>query len=65
MEIPLGALQAQRELKSFLDALQMTTIDEARRRGATWEEIAEVLGLTRQALHGRVRRQVKEEGDEA
>ncbi len=44
----LRAVRALRELAERLEALQ---VDNARRRGWSWQEIAAQLGVSRQAAH--------------
>lgn len=47
-EIGLRAVRALRELAERLEALQVAN---ARRSGWSWQEIATVLGVSRQAVH--------------
>jgi predicted transcriptional regulator len=54
-ELPLAALQAIAELRPQLAALEQAAIKVAREKGATWEEIATALGVTRQAAQMRFR----------
>ena len=54
-ELPLAALQAIAELRSRLAELEQAALQEAREKGATWEEIATAMGITRQAAHMRFR----------
>ena len=44
----LRAIRALRELADRLEALQVTT---ARDRGWSWQQIADALGVSRQAVH--------------
>ena len=53
--LPLLALAAIRELKCSLESLELAQIDSARDKGASWEDIAEAMGVTRQALQQRLR----------
>jgi DNA-binding NtrC family response regulator len=46
-EFPLSALEARRRL----DEVECDAIESARERGATLEDIAEALGVSRQAVH--------------
>ena len=64
-ELPLLALAAIRELKGELTELELAHIADARDRGASWEDIAEVVGVTRQALQQRVKAIMKTDQDEA
>jgi len=52
-EHPTDALAAVVALRRLADRLERTAIDEALRRGWTWAQIAEALGVTRQAAHKR------------
>ena len=54
LELPMGALQAITELKERLRDLEIAAVRQARARGATWVDICQVLGVTRQALHQRM-----------
>lgn len=56
LELPLLGLSAILDLRERLDALELAAIQSAREKGATWDEIAETLGVTRQALHQRLRK---------
>lgn len=56
LELPLLGLSAILDLRERLDDLEMAAIRSARDKGATWDEIAETLGVTRQALHQRLRK---------
>ncbi|MBW3614300.1 MAG: helix-turn-helix domain-containing protein [Actinobacteria bacterium] len=46
--VGLKAVAALRQLAERLETLQ---VDRARRQGWTWQEIADVLGVSRQAVH--------------
>ncbi|MPZ87541.1 MAG: HTH domain-containing protein [Nitriliruptorales bacterium] len=46
--VGLGAVAALRRLLESLEALQ---VENARERGWSWQEIADVLGVSRQAVH--------------
>jgi predicted ArsR family transcriptional regulator len=50
-EFPLSALEAVTEARTRLDEIECDAIGSARERGATLEDIAEALGLSRQAVH--------------
>ena len=54
-ELPLAALQAIAELRPQLAELEQAALHAAREKGATWEEIATAMGITRQAAHMRFR----------
>jgi DNA invertase Pin-like site-specific DNA recombinase len=55
-ELPMGALAALQELRKVLDDLEYAAIVSARSKGATASEIADVLGVTRQAVYLRMQR---------
>jgi hypothetical protein len=54
-ELSLGSLEAILEMRHRLDELEMEAIRSAREKGATVEDIAEVMGLTPQAIYHRLR----------
>lgn len=56
LELPLLGLSAILDLRERLDDLELAAIRSAREKGATWDEIADTLGVTRQALHQRLRK---------
>jgi len=56
LDLPFSAFQAIAALRTELDQLEWDAIDSARAKGATWDEVAAALGVTRQALHQRLRR---------
>lgn len=56
LELPLLGLSALVDLRERLEDLELAAIRSAREKGATWDEIAETLGVTRQALHQRLRK---------
>jgi len=58
-DLPFGSLAAIGELRDQLDQLELEAIDAARAKGATWEDIARQLGITRQALQQRLARTAK------
>jgi DNA-directed RNA polymerase specialized sigma24 family protein len=47
-EVGLAAVAALRALLESLEALQ---VDNARERGWSWQQIAEALGVSKQAVH--------------
>ena len=55
-DLPLTSLQAISRMREHLDGLEEEALKIARARGATYEEIAGVLGITRQAVHYKARR---------
>jgi DNA-directed RNA polymerase specialized sigma24 family protein len=48
---PRAGLRAVRALGRLLEHLERTQVDQARAAGWSWQEIAEVLGVSRQAVH--------------
>jgi hypothetical protein len=54
-ELPLAALQAIAELRPQLTEWEQAAVQAAREKGATWEEIATAMGVTRQAAQMRFR----------
>jgi predicted DNA binding protein len=55
VELSLGSLEAIAELRGQLDQLEMDALKSARDKGASVEDIAEVMGLTPQAIYYRLR----------
>ena len=54
-DLPLDALAALRELRAELAELEREHVDAARARGASWDDVARALGITRQAVQQRMR----------
>lgn len=52
-EDPLAALAAVAELQREVHRTEAAVVRRARVSGATWEQIARSLGVTRQAVHKR------------
>jgi transposase-like protein len=50
-EFPLLALEAVRDLRRYLTAVEREAISDARTGGASVQEIADALGITRQAVY--------------
>ena len=50
---PLRALGAAARLQREVARVETIAVRRARARGATWAEIAEALGVSRQAVHRR------------
>jgi hypothetical protein len=48
---PAVGLRAVRALRILVDRLETLQVDNARRLGWSWQEIADQLGVTRQAAH--------------
>lgn len=56
VELAFSSLPAIAELRRHLDELEEEAIRFAREHGASWEDIAEAVGITRQALQQRMGR---------
>jgi AcrR family transcriptional regulator len=54
-ELSLGSLEAIAAIRARLDVLERAAMISAREKGATMEDIAEVLGLSPQAIYYRFR----------
>jgi biotin operon repressor len=50
-EGPAEALAAVVALRRLADQLENTAVEQAMRAGWSWPEVAEALGVTRQAVH--------------
>jgi predicted transcriptional regulator len=48
---PAVGLKAVRSLRALVDRLEALQVENARDEGWTWEQIAQLLGVTRQAVH--------------
>ncbi|MGY1637529.1 RNA polymerase subunit sigma-70 [Geodermatophilus sp. SYSU D00742] len=48
---PAVGLRAVRALRVLVERLEALQVDNARDQGWTWEQIAVLLGVTRQAVH--------------
>lgn len=44
-------LRAVRALRRLLETLEVLQIDNARKQGWSWQDIAEALGVSKQAVH--------------
>ena len=52
-ELPLAALSALQELRREVSALERHHVSNARQKGASWDEIARALSVSRQAAQQR------------
>jgi hypothetical protein len=59
IELPLRGLREITALRAALQDVERGLVLDARRTGASWEEIGDALGLSRQAVHARHRPFVK------
>lgn len=48
---PRVGLRAVRALRTLLESLEALQVRNARQHGWSWQEIADVLGVSRQAVH--------------
>jgi hypothetical protein len=48
---PRTGLRAVAELRRLLERLEALQVDSARAHGWSWQDIAEILGVSRQAAH--------------
>lgn len=48
---PAEGLRAIRSLRALADRLEDLQVERARRQGWSWQQIADCLGVTRQAVH--------------
>ena len=53
---PRTGLRAVRALRKLLEHLEASQVRRARELGWSWQEIADVLGVSRQAVHKKHRR---------
>ena len=55
---PGTGLRAVRSLRELADRLESLQVSRARELGWSWQEVADALGVTRQAVHKKYRRRV-------
>lgn len=48
---PITGLRAVRSLRELAERLESLQVERARALGLSWQEIADTLGVTRQAVH--------------
>jgi DNA-directed RNA polymerase specialized sigma24 family protein len=53
---PRTGLRAVRALRRLLEQLETSQVARAREQGWSWQEIADLLGVSRQAVHKKHRR---------
>jgi DNA-directed RNA polymerase specialized sigma24 family protein len=53
LELPMGALFAIAKLRHRLRDAEEAAVMAAREKGASWEDVADALGISRQAIHQR------------
>ena len=57
VDLPLASLEAGVQIRRCLDHIAARAVEVARQKGATWEDIAEAMGVTRQAVYQKYRNQ--------
>ena len=55
---PRLGLRAVRSLRALTESLELRQVESALRIGMGWSEIAEALGVTRQAVHKKYARRI-------
>lgn len=55
---PRAGLRAVSSLRTLTDTLELHQVEAALRTGMTWQQIADALGVTRQAVHKKYARKV-------
>lgn len=55
---PRAGLRAVSSLRTLTDTLELQQVEAALRAGMTWQQIADALGVTRQAVHKKYARKV-------
>lgn len=56
---PAEGLRAVRQLRELTERLEVLQVDNARRQGWSWQEIAAQLGVSRQAAHKKHARRMR------
>lgn len=55
---PRAGLRAVASLRALTDRLELAQVESALRAGLTWQEIADALGVSRQAVHKKYAKRV-------
>ena len=55
---PAEGMRAVRALRDLADRLEVLQVDRARSLGWSWQEIADALGVTKQAVHKKYGRRI-------
>ncbi len=55
---PREGLRAVRAMRELADRLETLQVERARRLGWSWQEIADALGVSRQAVHKKHNRRI-------
>lgn len=58
---PVAGLQAVATLRRVTDELELAQVEAGLRAGLSWPEIAEALGVSRQAVHKKFRKRMPPE----
>ncbi|GGM13438.1 helix-turn-helix domain-containing protein [Promicromonospora citrea] len=55
---PAEGLRAVRALRELADRLEVLQVERARRLGWSWQDVADALGVSRQAVHKKYNRRI-------
>ena len=55
---PAAGLRAVRAMRELADRLETLQVERARRLGWSWQDIADALGVSRQAVHKKHNRRI-------
>ena len=55
---PIRGLRAVAELRTLTDSLELAQVESALGPGMTWQQIADALGVSKQAVHRKYRSRV-------
>ncbi|HEV6954504.1 MAG TPA: helix-turn-helix domain-containing protein [Promicromonospora sp.] len=55
---PAEGLRAVRALRELADRLEVLQVERARRLGWSWQDVADALGVSRQAVHKKYNRRL-------
>ena len=61
---PATGLRGVAALRALLESLERVQVDNARAKGWSWQEIADALGVTRQAVHSKHAKRFKKIKDD-
>jgi transcriptional regulator with PAS, ATPase and Fis domain len=59
---PLGALQGMRVLRGYLEELEPRCVERSLELGASVEDVADALGITKQGVYYKLRRRAEHGG---
>lgn len=60
---PLVGLRAVAALRGLTDSLELRQVEAALRAGLSWQEVADALGVSRQAVHKKYARRIDQSID--